>query len=64
MVARKAYSRISCSTCGETLSEHKLWVDDGGFLCRSCAILSRYRRMRGEHLRPGRKPFSVGLKER
>ena len=64
MAARKASSRFSCADCGDTISDRMMWVDDGGFLCRHCAMLSRYRRMRGEGDRGGRRPSGLGYRGR
>ena len=55
MVTRKAYSRLVCAVCGDAISDRKMWVDDGGFLCRHCAIMTRFRRMRGEGAGAGRR---------
>lgn len=64
MAARKAYSTFICAECGDTMSERTMWVDDGGFLCRHCAILSRYGRMRGEGARMGQRPRGLGCRGR
>jgi hypothetical protein len=64
MAARKAYSVVSCAECRDTISDRTMWVDDAGFLCRHCALLSRYRRMRGEEARIGRRSWGMGYKGR
>ncbi len=64
MAARKAYSRFSCADCGDTISDRMIWVDDGGFLCRHCALLTRYRRMKGEGTRSGWRSWGTGLRGR
>ena len=64
MAARKAYSAFSCAECGDTISDRTMWVDDGGFLCRQCAMLARYRRMRGEGVRTGRGSWGLGYRGR
>lgn len=61
METARLYRRLECSGCGESLSDRTLWVDDCGLLCRHCAMLSRYRRMKGEgHSWAGRKGSGVG----
>jgi late competence protein required for DNA uptake (superfamily II DNA/RNA helicase) len=55
MAPRKSYSRLSCAECGQIISDRTLWVDDGGLLCRHCAMLTRYRRMKGEIAGLGRR---------
>ena len=62
MAARKAISRFSCAQCGDTISDRMLWVDNGGFLCRHCAMLTRYRRMRGEGPKTGRRALGSAFK--
>ena len=64
MAARKAYSEFNCAECGDTISDRTMWVDDGGFLCRHCAMLTRYRRMRGEGVRIGRRSWGLGYRGR
>ena len=66
MAARKVDTRFSCTVCGDTISEssRKMWVDDGGFLCRNCALLVRYRRMKGDRGRSGRRIWELGSRER
>ena len=64
MAARKAYSAFNCAECGDTISDRTMWVDDGGFLCRHCAMLTRYRRMRGEGVRIGRTSWGLGYRGR
>jgi|GEM_PF-5585489 len=64
MAARKAYSALSCAECGDAISDRTMWVDDGGFLCRHCAMLARYRRMRGEGGRIGRRSRGLGYRGR
>ena len=55
MAPRKGYSPLSCAECGEIISDRTLWVDDGGLLCRHCAMLTRYRRMKGQGTGLGRR---------
>jgi hypothetical protein len=66
MASRKSYSRLSCAECGEIISDHTLWVDDDGLLCRHCAMLTRYRRMKGMATGLGRRArgASVGARGR
>ena len=64
MAARKVYSRFSCAECGDTISDRTMWVDDGGFFCRHCATLTRYRRMRGEGALRGRGAWGLGYRGR
>ncbi len=64
MPARKAYSRFCCADGGDTISDRMMWVDDGGFLCRNCAILTRYRRMRGGGASAGRRTWGLGYRGR
>jgi hypothetical protein len=60
METPKGYGRLECSGCGESLSDRTLWVDDCGLLCRHCAMLTRYRRMKGEgHSWEGQKGSGV-----
>jgi hypothetical protein len=61
MTPRKGYSRLSCAECGEMISDSTLWVDDGGLLCRHCAMLTRYRRMKGEGTGLGRRARGAGV---
>ena len=64
MAARKSYSRLVCSECGDTISDRTLWVDDGGLLCRHCAMLTRFRRMKGQGTWAGRRGGEVGHRSR
>jgi len=59
MAPRKGYSRLNCAECGEIISDRTLWVDDGGLLCRHCAMLTRYRRMKGAIAGLGRRTRSA-----
>ncbi len=60
MAARKAFSRLNCAGCGAILSDRTMWVDDCGFICRQCAMLSRTRRMKGEDVGSGPRERSAG----
>ena len=60
MAARKATGRLSCTACGAIISDRTMWVDDCGFLCRHCAILSRTRRMKGEDAGSGPRERGAG----
>jgi len=64
MAARKAHGPLSCVECGENISDRTLWVDDGGFLCRHCAVLTRYRRMRREVAWVPRRGADVGHRDK
>jgi len=64
MAARRVYDSYNCAECGDTISDRTMWVDDGGFLCRHCAMLTRYRRMRGEVGRIGRRSSGLGHRGR
>ena len=64
MGSRKSYMRLSCSQCGDTISNRTLWVDDGGLLCRHCAMLTRYRRMKGHGPWVGRRGGEEGYRSR
>lgn len=59
MGIRKSYTRLSCSECGDSIYNRTLWVDDGGLLCRHCAMLTRYRRMKGQGSWVGRRGGEV-----
>jgi hypothetical protein len=61
MAPRKGYSRLSCTECGDIISDRTLWVDDGGLLCRHCAMVTRYRRMRGEGTGLGSRVRGAGV---
>jgi hypothetical protein len=61
MAPRKSYSRLSCAECGEIISDRTLWVDDDGLLCRHCAMITRYRRMKGEDAELGRRARNAGV---
>jgi len=61
MAPRKSYSRLSCAECGQIISDRTLWVDDGGLLCRHCAMLTRYRRMKGQDTGLGRRVRGAGV---
>lgn len=61
MAARKVTGRLNCTGCGVIISDRTLWVDDCGLLCRQCAMLSRYRRMKGEGAGLGRRTREAGM---
>lgn len=64
MDSKRRYSRLSCSACGDAITNRTLWVDDGGLLCRHCAMLTRYRRMKGQGSWAGRRGGEVGYRSR
>ncbi len=50
-MAREIVRRsLVCVECGAEVSKHSLWVDDSGYLCRDCAVMKRFERMKANKI--------------
>jgi recombinational DNA repair protein (RecF pathway) len=54
MAPRRISQITNCMECRVELNERTFWLDDGGALCRECAVRRRSDRMRRNCAVPAR----------